>query len=68
MNVIRDSISCDSAARAPLSVGVMVDLFQSPSAGGHVKCWERIAEAARGDEIDLTVYFLGPQPAVIALA
>jgi glycosyltransferase involved in cell wall biosynthesis len=68
MTVLHDPMSPDSAARAPLSVGVMVDLFQSPSAGGHVKCWERIAEAARGGEIDLTVYFLGTEPAVIPLA
>ncbi len=68
MNVMRDSSPSNPAARAPLSVGVIVDLFQSPSAGGHVKCWERIAEAARGDEIDLTVYFLGRQPAVISIA
>ena len=68
MNVMRDPIPSDSAARAPLSVGVIVDLFQSPSAGGHVKCWERIAEAARGSDVDLTVYFLGKEPAVISLA
>lgn len=46
--------------RAPLSVGVLVDLELRPEAGGHVKCWERIAEAAAGDErVDLTVHFLG---------
>ncbi len=68
MSVIRDPVSPDSGRRVPLSVGVIVDLFQSPSAGGHVKCWERIAEAGRGDEIDITVYFLGKEPAVIPLA
>ena len=26
---------------APVSVGVIVDLFQDASAGGHVKCWEK---------------------------
>jgi glycosyltransferase involved in cell wall biosynthesis len=47
----------------PCSVGVMVDLFQSKSAGGHVKAWERLAEAARGEPLDLTVYFFGSRPA-----
>ncbi len=55
-------------ACSPLSVGVIVDLFQSPNAGGHVKCWEKIAEAARGEAVDLTVYFLGEEPAVLPLA
>lgn len=47
---------------APLSVGVAVDLERTPNAGGHVKCWERFAEAATGfgDRVDLTVYFLSP--------
>jgi glycosyltransferase involved in cell wall biosynthesis len=48
------------AARARLSVGVVVDLFLEPEAGGHVKCWERLAEAAVGrEDLTLTVYFLG---------
>jgi glycosyltransferase involved in cell wall biosynthesis len=42
-----------------LSVGVIVDLFQSSSAGGHVKSWEKLAQAARGEPVDLTVYFFG---------
>lgn len=43
-----------------LSVGVAVDLYREEHAGGHVKCWERLAEAAVGEpSIDLTVYFLG---------
>ena len=42
-----------------LSVGVIVDLFQSPSAGGHVKTWEKLADAACGEPLDLTVYFFG---------
>ena len=53
---------------APLSVGVIVDLFQSSSAGGHVKTWERLAEAARGEPVDLTVYFFGPEQEVRPLA
>ena len=28
----------------PLKVGALVDLTLTPDAGGHVKCWERIAE------------------------
>lgn len=49
----------------PLRVGVLVDLVWSPQAGGHVKCWERFAEAACRipDDIDLTVHFSGTAPA-----
>lgn len=45
----------------PLSVGVLVDLELTENAGGHVKCWQRIAEASLylPDRVDLTVYFLG---------
>ncbi|HWB48417.1 MAG TPA: glycosyltransferase [Stellaceae bacterium] len=48
--------------RAPLKVGVLVDLTLAADAGGHVKCWERIAEAATefSDELDLTVHFNAP--------
>jgi glycosyltransferase involved in cell wall biosynthesis len=44
-----------------LRVGVLVDLVWSPQAGGHVKCWERFAEAACRipDRLDLTVHFSG---------
>ncbi|MEZ5647649.1 MAG: glycosyltransferase [Alphaproteobacteria bacterium] len=47
--------------RVPLKVAVLVDLERTPIAGGHVKCWERLAEAAVSmpDSLDLTVYFLG---------
>src|SRR3990170_626415 len=51
--------SADRERSALLSVCVIVDLFQSPSAGGHVKTWEKLAEAARGEPLDLTVYFFG---------
>ena len=51
-----------------LSVGVIVGLFRSPSAGGHVKCWERLAEAATGEDLDLTVYFLGEERGVVPVA
>ena len=53
---------------APVRVGVLVNLERHPAAGGHVKCWERLAEAARGlDGLDLTVYTLGRRR-TIALA
>ena len=45
---------------SPVRVGVLVNLEHHPAAGGHVKCWERFAEAACGlVGIDLTIYFLG---------
>lgn len=45
----------------PLKIGVLVDLERSPTAGGHVKCWERLAKAAVDfpDALDLTVHFSG---------
>ena len=45
----------------PLKVAVLVELLDGPEAGGHVKCWQRFADAARRLEgaIDLTVFFLG---------
>ena len=47
--------------RAGLRVGVLVDLKLAEEAGGHVKCWERLAEAAveLGDGLDLSVHFSG---------
>jgi len=53
-----------------LKVGVLVDLALRPEAGGHVKCWQRIAEAAVGcpDRLDLTVHFSGSQPRRIELS
>lgn len=51
-----------------LSVGVLVDLYHSDRAGGHVKCWERLAEAAAGQPLDLTVYYLGRRAEVVPLA
>src|SRR6266700_437040 len=53
-----------------LKVGVLVDLALTEAAGGHVKCWQRIAEAAVGcaDRLDLTVHFSGPQPRRIELS
>jgi len=53
----------------PLRVGVLVDLELSPQAGGHVKCWERLARAACAfaDQLDLTVHFTGRRHAIEAL-
>ena len=53
-----------------LSVGVFVDLWWRLEAGGHVKCWERFAEAAvaLGDELDLTLHFLGERQETVALS
>jgi glycosyltransferase involved in cell wall biosynthesis len=48
-------------ARQPIRVAALVDLPRSPQAGGHVKCWERLAHAAADAALplDLTVYFSG---------
>ena len=50
-------------AEKPIRVAALVDLPRSPEAGGHVKCWERLAEAAADGALplDLTVYFSGRQ-------
>ncbi|UNZ21032.1 glycosyltransferase [Streptomyces sp. 891-h] len=55
------------------SVAVLVELCRSGSAGGHVKCWERFAEAAAhravgSDDLDLTVYVLGRREGVEELS
>jgi glycosyltransferase involved in cell wall biosynthesis len=58
-------------ARArPLKVGVVVDLVWGPWAGGHVKCWERLAAAAAASprELDITVHFLGERGGEVRLA
>src|SRR5438874_5552023 len=54
----------------PLKVGVLVDLDLTPEAGGHVKCWQRLAEAAVdcAELLDLTVHFSGPEPRRIELS
>ncbi|HVT09148.1 MAG TPA: lysylphosphatidylglycerol synthase domain-containing protein [Polyangia bacterium] len=48
-----------------LRVGVLVDLYWNPAAGGHVKTWERLAAAAcaANERIDLTIHFLGDRRA-----
>jgi glycosyltransferase involved in cell wall biosynthesis len=46
-----------------LKIAVLVDLLWRAHAGGHVKCWERLAEAAARsrDNLDLTLHFQGNQ-------
>jgi glycosyltransferase involved in cell wall biosynthesis len=57
-----DHAALSAPGRGPLKVGVLVDLTLTPDAGGHVKCWERVAEAAVDfpDRLDLTVHFSAP--------
>ena len=49
---------------------MLVDLALTPDAGGQVKCWQRLAEAAadQGDGLDLAVHFSGPAPRRIVLS
>ncbi|CAK0749210.1 putative GT4: distantly related to 1L-myo-inositol-1-P a-N-acetylglucoaminyltransferase [uncultured Gammaproteobacteria bacterium] len=56
-------------APARLRVAVLVDLARGPGAGGHVRCWEKIAlaTAEAGDGIDLTVHFSGERTEVMEL-
>ncbi|HEX6442059.1 MAG TPA: glycosyltransferase [Stellaceae bacterium] len=74
MSVAKQAHSVERAPTAwrghPLKVGVLVDLALTPHAGGHVKCWQRFAEAAVAcpDELDLTVHFNGPEADRIELA
>jgi glycosyltransferase involved in cell wall biosynthesis len=51
-------------------VAVLVDLPLIDGAGGHVKCWQRFAEAAvrAPGELDLTLFFLGDRPETRPLA
>lgn len=56
-------------SRPPLKVSVLVTLFRDEHAGGHVKCWERFAQAAtRQPQLDLTVHFLGQTEEVVPLS
>lgn len=54
------AVSCP----APLKVSVLIDLEWRPTAGGHVKCWEKFAQAATRypQDLDLTLHFLGDRP------
>jgi glycosyltransferase involved in cell wall biosynthesis len=53
-----------------IAVAVMVDLERGPRAGGHVRVWERLAEAAADlpRELDLTVHFSGSEERETPLA
>lgn len=52
-----------------LSVGILVDLEWGLYAGGHVKCWERFAEAAIAfPNLDVTIYYLGQKRKEVAIA
>jgi glycosyltransferase involved in cell wall biosynthesis len=57
----RDEPALRSEQHHKVSVAVLVDLVRHPGAGGHVKAWERFADAARHfpDDLDMTLYFLG---------
>jgi glycosyltransferase involved in cell wall biosynthesis len=59
-----------STAHRPLKVDVMVTLERNQLAGGHVKCWERFAEAAVAvpDQLDLTLHFLGERDGIDPLS
>ena len=63
-------VAAPHSGRRPLKVGVLVDLALTSEAGGHVKCWQRLAEAAvaYGDRLDLTVHFNGPKQRRIELS
>jgi glycosyltransferase involved in cell wall biosynthesis len=54
----------------PLKVAVLIGLEWTPRSGGHVKSWERLAEAAvRGDGgVDLSVHVLGKRPGIVPLS
>jgi glycosyltransferase involved in cell wall biosynthesis len=55
--------------RPALSVGVLVDLAPTPESGGHVKVWQRLAEAATArTALDLTIHFLGDEDEERAIA
>ncbi len=70
------AMSTSMGTGRPLKVGVLVDLALTEAAGGHVKCWQRIAEAAVGcadrpgltHRLDLTVHFSGKEPRRIELS
>src|ERR1051326_2402413 len=66
----RRTLPAPRAAGARLKIGVLVDLTLTAEAGGHVKCWQRLAEAAtlHPDLIELTVHFNGPERQVIELS
>lgn len=71
MNLQTDTASkIVGEARKPLRVAVLVDLHWSADAGGHVKCWEKLARAATAHvgTLDMTVHFLGDGEGVREIA
>jgi len=54
----------------PIRVAVLIDLEWSADAGGHVKCWERLAEAAArsADPVDITICALGERDETVTLS
>lgn len=56
--------------RASTSVSVLVDLEWSARAGGHVLCWQRIAEAAveENADVDLTLHVQGAEAKITELS
>ncbi len=52
-----------------VSVGVLVGLERTSETGGHIRCWEQLAEGALAfpDVLDLTVYFLGDREEIAVL-
>jgi glycosyltransferase involved in cell wall biosynthesis len=60
----------DRSPAGALRVAALVDLELRPEAGGHVKAWERLAEAAAWSQpdIDLTVHFEGEAEGMEVLA
>jgi len=67
--VLAPAAQRSAAPRPRLRVAVLVDLALTAQAGGHVKSWERLAQAALGfaEELDLTVHFVGEEQKVIPL-
>lgn len=63
---LTDKLLAAPAAGRRINVGVLVDLPLGPGAGGHVRCWERLANAALSypDEVDHTVHFMGNLPEI----
>lgn len=59
-----------AAPKRPLKVAVLIGLDWSPRSGGHVKSWERLAEALvrRGGDVALDVHVTGPAHSVTTLS
>ena len=56
-------------AQRPLRLSVLIDLPWRAASGGHVKCWERYAQAAldHADVLDLTIHLQGRPERVIPI-